>query len=983
MKATLERREGLAGLSAFGAVPGAAARRLQEVEGEKVVRRWRWRWGWHGLNLLLWRWRRRARFRSVEGGLRVLVLLVLGAAVVAGLRLWERYTDNAVYFSHPRLHRVVQVEVLQEEDGPLRWVVREGPGEVLGVLEEGQRLVVDELLLRFRRGALEVLGGCYDEARFGQGISLGYAGMLDAPELPWVGRWVEGELSRRWGRRLRNDIVIPEGSIAMHHAVVRRHDGGRFVVDAVRSDFDVTLLDGAGEEKFSGERLMGQLRTLDWVGITEATTIGEGESFVIGEPMPLRFSLERSASGALCLVGQRPLQRYVLSTIGPTVLGGSDVRRRRLGGVTQDQEFVEAFKVAAEAGLLWVGETGGLETIPFDEGARRSWDARRRTQFSRVFTVIRQQGRDGGMVETLAWSRPFYRDGTRAFRPRRELDAFVVRGRRVLGLAEPERFSRVLPTGRAALDPERYGSLLDRQGRGLSRVAAGVLRVDAHLVGGGALLGYNFEGEATRDGLLRIFSSLMRGTEEAVDPRRELAELLVGEWRAAWGWDVVLTLDAAVQGVTYEVMADEVRKLKRRAPHDAHHASAVVLGPGNRVVAVVQFPDTGDLTRLAEVTEWKRLQQAMPMRAPALDAFHRRTTMGSTVKVLSMIAAFRHAEGVLFEENGEWYIDARGDSGNGLRGRFMDRGGTLSTWRGRRIVPISNFENKAFGRVISLREMIVQSVNTAASYMGANLGRARYEELYAVTGMNTAQDLLSPDLGPDGAWGHFIERYPRDAATGLGAAVAVLPEGERWTVSYTARLPLSGNSDFSVLNLAAGTSIVARHGRYVAPRLVEGMRHRKTGQWVGFAEPEVLQVISEEHAALATSYMRDVLRRGTAQSFRREAALEIWRETAGKTGTGETVVPVDPNASYDRLNKPKTRDNKVFVAFWPTSSPDPYVVAVLFEQSSHLDGRVAVRATRRIIEGLAGLELADPFAVIGSTIGGGVAWRETAEGAKP
>jgi len=46
----------------------------------------------------------------------------------------------------------------------------------------------------------------------------------------------------------------------------------------------------------------------------------------------------------------------------------------------------------------------------------------------------------------------------------------------------------------------------------------------------------------------------------------------------------------------------------------------------------------------------------------------------------------------------------------------------------------------------------------------------------------------------------------------------------------------------------------------------------------------------------------------------------------------------------------------VFVSFWPTSSPDPYVVAVVFEQVSHLDKTVAVRTNRRIVEGIAAIE---------------------------
>ena len=107
------------------------------------------------------------------------------------------------------------------------------------------------------------------------------------------------------------------------------------------------------------------------------------------------------------------------------------------------------------------------------------------------------------------------------------------------------------------------------------------------------------------------------------------------------------------------------------------------------------------------------------------------------------------------------------------------------------------------------------------------------------------------------------------------------------------------------------------------------------------------------------SYMEGVIERGTAGSYKRGLPPEVWRKTGGKTGTGETVRPVQEGAKYDLKKKPRTRDHKAFVAIWPTTSPEPFLVATVFEHVSHLDGRVAIRTSQRIMESIRAL-YADP-----------------------
>lgn len=889
------------------------------------------------LRMALRTFRRAMRFRTLHGGLVVVMLALPAMGVAFGLRLHDRYTDTARLFGHPRVWSELRVEPGGE--GETRWAVTGGPPETTrGPLLEGQRLRLDTLVLRYRQGRLQVRGSCFPVDQWQRGVSFGFAGMLDAPPLPVLDRLVAPILSRMPAAEATNDVVIPHGDIALRHALVTRTGIDTFAVRALSPVARVQLFSEDGDWS-------------PWV----AGDVRLGQGFSLGLVEPRRFVLEEErGTNEICAeVQEGALFEYALAPLGPTILGGTALLQRNMGRTTVDFELAEAIKAAGEDGLLRADPRRGLVVAPHGPDDRATWDPRRVRLFRKLFQIVRIHT-DEGEREALAWSRPFYLDGTRGFQPRKELSAFVIDGDRVLGLADSFRFAQALPSGHARLHPDRMGGVFDRTGAPLTRLDVAGRRILPLVEGTGALVGVSYEDRAIRDGLLRVFAPLLRGPDPLPDREAELADLLRGEWRGPWGWDVFLTLDADIQRRTFEVVAGEIQALEKREKGTVFHASAVVLGPKNEIVAVAQMPDAGLPSSLDAFVALRERQRTHPMEAPALDAFHRQTTMGSTVKLLTTIAAFRDKRGAIFFDRGQWYIDARGDTSYGVKGRYADRGGVLASWKGKGIVPLRNYGGKSFGRVVSVHDMVVHSVNTAAAYLGLNVGLERYLELFDVTGMRGAEDLLPPGLTDPHALGFLLDRHSRDAATVLPAAIGVIPSNERWTLSYTARLPLSGTSDYSILKLAAGASIIARDGVYTRPSLVKAVRSRKTGEVTAFEPAPPIRVISAEDAETINSYMVDVVRRGTAASLRWRWGLdrEVWLEMAGKTGTGETVKPIKKGVVYDRRNKPKTRDNKAFIGFWPASSAEPYVVAVVFEEASHLDSRVAIRAVQRIVEGI-------------------------------
>jgi len=880
--------------------------------------------------------RRGLRFQRFDAGLLLLTAALLASSTAFTIRLLEQYTDTALYLGHPRAYNSLRIEPVA---GTLTFKVVEGPaGTKIGPLESGERLRLDSLWLEYKERQLLLRGACFDRDHFRLGVRIGSLGLLDAPKLPGVDRIVD-PLVTVIHHPDSNDVVIPLGDIALREVIVRSTDDDHFVVEPASPASRFRLVDAEGSDRSS-------LEPLTW-----------GEGFVLGQD-PERPFVFTADGGDVCLEARgSALERFVLAFDGPTVLGNMSVRRLEVATRTVDVDFAIRVKEAAEAGIITAGSPQGpLEVIPHDPTARAEWDPTTRNLFNAVFQIDRLREPDGSVREVLAWRRPFYGDGSRTFRGDRDLDAWLIDGTRVLGLRDTYQFSRRLAQSSHLQEPERRGRLLDRRGRVVTEELAFGQTVN-QLPGAGPLVGFSFEAQGIRDGLLRIFNGVLQGTQPQPNVWGEFSDLVEGRFRGPWGMDIELTIDADMQALLFEVLDDEVAALDRAEPSDVHRAQAVILGEGNELLAIAQLPDIGPILNVDSAVALKDLQARRPMSAPALDAFHRRTTMGSAAKILTTIVAFEDKTGVLIEDrNGMFQIDATGDAANGRSGFFGDSGGVLRSYRGRPIVPIHNYHGQSFGRTISMQDMVAHSVNTAASYLGLNVGRERFLEFIGTLRLDTAQDLLPAELNESPEFAFLIDRYARDSARTVPSQIGHIPANEVWTDSYTARLPLSGTSDYTILALSAGVSIVARNGTYHPPVLVRGVRKRKTGEYRSLAPPPAIPILAPEDAQTILKYMHETIRAGTATYFRRGMEAAMWEHTAGKTGTGETVIPVDRGDVYDRVRKPKTRDNKIFVAIWPTDRPQPYTIAVIFEQASHLDGRVALRAVRRIVEGLAILE---------------------------
>ncbi|OGL41603.1 MAG: hypothetical protein A2161_10495 [Candidatus Schekmanbacteria bacterium RBG_13_48_7] len=88
-----------------------------------------------------------------------------------------------------------------------------------------------------------------------------------------------------------------------------------------------------------------------------------------------------------------------------------------------------------------------------------------------------------------------------------------------------------------------------------------------------------------------------------------------------------------------------------------------------------------------------------------------------------------------------------------------------------------------------------------------------------------------------------------------------------------------GSVDVSLINLCQAYTAFARGGSYVKPRLVLSIKDNQ-GREIYQAKTEAVDAISPQNAFIITSFLKDVIQRGTATVCR-----QLNRPAAGKTGT--------------------------------------------------------------------------------------------------
>ena len=169
------------------------------------------------------------------------------------------------------------------------------------------------------------------------------------------------------------------------------------------------------------------------------------------------------------------------------------------------------------------------------------------------------------------------------------------------------------------------------------------------------------------------------------------------------------------------------------------------------------------------------------------------------------------------------------------------------------------------------------------------------------------------------------------------------PEQKKWYAGETISLGIGqGYNNFTMLQLAQATAIVADGGLKHKPHLVLATRNTVSGQVVPLPQPPPENLgFSAANIAVIREGLTSVVTSGTARGVFAGAAYQA----AGKTGTAQAVTQAQNTKYNARALEEHQRDHALFMAFAPVNDPK-IAVAVIVENAGWGAGAAAPIARR-------------------------------------
>lgn len=203
-----------------------------------------------------------------------------------------------------------------------------------------------------------------------------------------------------------------------------------------------------------------------------------------------------------------------------------------------------------------------------------------------------------------------------------------------------------------------------------------------------------------------------------------------------------------------------------------------------------------------------------------------------------------------------------------------------------------------------------------------------------------------------------ISKYSRQFGLGTKTGIALSSEqsglvpskkwkrtnrGEPWYPGETISIAIGqGFLSVTPIQMAKVISIVATNGQVVEPRLLKGVRLRRTGNFKEEPPPSTQQLpISPAIFSKIKEGLAAVVTKGTAKQAQSDIV-----SIAGKTGTAQVVALKDDDDKSEVAKK--HRDHAWFVAFAPVEHPR-IAVAVIVEHMGH-GGSAAAPLAKTFIE---------------------------------
>ncbi|MBP6019760.1 MAG: penicillin-binding protein 2 [Burkholderiaceae bacterium] len=218
---------------------------------------------------------------------------------------------------------------------------------------------------------------------------------------------------------------------------------------------------------------------------------------------------------------------------------------------------------------------------------------------------------------------------------------------------------------------------------------------------------------------------------------------------------------------------------------------------------------------------------------------------------------------------------------------------------------------------------------------------------------------LGPEIGVN-ALHDFSKQFGFGQITGIdleGEKRGVLPSTEwkrlnyktaaqqRWYAGETVSVTVGqGYNNFTLLQLAQATAVLANDGAYMKPHLVSLVKNPQTGTAVRtVTEPSYVIPLKPENLDVIRKAMVDVMRSGTA----RRAFAGASYQAAGKTGTAQVYSLKGAKYNANTVDE-RLRDHALFMAYAPVD--DPQIAVALIVENAGWGATVAAPVARKVFD---------------------------------
>lgn len=171
------------------------------------------------------------------------------------------------------------------------------------------------------------------------------------------------------------------------------------------------------------------------------------------------------------------------------------------------------------------------------------------------------------------------------------------------------------------------------------------------------------------------------------------------------------------------------------------------------------------------------------------------------------------------------------------------------------------------------------------------------------------------------------------------------PEQQRWYAGETVSVAVGqGYNNFTLLQLAQATAVLANDGTYMKPHLVNVVQNAQTGQSVRtVTEPSYTIPLQPQNLDVIRNAMVDVIRKGTA----RRSFLDASYQAAGKTGTAQVYSLRGAKYNAKTVDE-RLRDHALFMAYAPVE--DPQIALALIVENGGWGATVAAPVARNVFD---------------------------------